>query len=118
MNDTYKTPVIHEDTGEILGYVDKAQAGWRAMTAFGFTIARTESADEAESVVRTEGQKILQGTWRYYDETERDWFPCIIKEVYENRVVVVRTNELGFQDAEHYKRVVIKDPSEEKLLKS
>ena len=118
MNPTSRIPIIHQDTGDLLGYVSAAQTGWLATTIFGYTIARTSTEQEAEKVVRSEGQRFLQGQWRYFDSDEYDWYPCVIKEAYESRVTVIRTNELGYQDAKHYKLFVVQSPSEETLMKS
>lgn len=85
---------------------------------FGYVIDRTINQVAAEHIVRESGSEILKGTWRYYDENEHDWFPCVLKEIYENRVVVIRTNELGFQEQESYKLATLKDPDDTKLQKA
>lgn len=111
-----KIPVIREDDGELLGFIANAQGSWTAETIFGYVIVRVETRAQAEMVVRTEGQSVLQGMWRYMDD-DKEWYPCRIKKVFENRVVVIRTNELGFQDAENYKLVTLTDPTESVLMK-
>ncbi len=90
---------------------------WSAQTIFGYIFARVESRSDAEEVVRQQGLSLLKGMWRYQD-TDNEWYPCIIKQAYENRVVVVRTNEMGFEDAKHYKLVTIKDPNDSLLVKA
>lgn len=111
-------PVIHEDTDELLGFVNQESSGWSARTVFGYVIDRTVDESTAERIVRDNGKKILTGTWRYYDDNEHDWFPCVLKEIYENRVVVIRTNELGFQEPKSYKLATLKDPDDTKLQKA
>jgi hypothetical protein len=113
-----KLPVVHEDTDELLGFVNEEPSGWSARTIFGYVIDRTVDQSAAEQIVRDNGREILKGTWRYYDDSEHDWFACILKEVYENRVVVIRTNELGFQERTSYKLVTLKDPDDSKLQKA
>lgn len=54
----------------------------------------------------------LKQVWRYYDTDDSEWYPCVIAEAHEARVVVVRTNELGFEDKSRYKRVTLMSPSE------
>lgn len=108
-------PVIRDDDGELLGYVRQEKSAYVAETIFGYPLARTERQPEAEMVLRSEGLLSLQGIWRYYDTDESDWFPCTLKDVYENRVVVIRTNEFGYQEPDRYKMVTIKSPDETKL---
>jgi hypothetical protein len=105
-------PILRSDDGELLGYVTQETSGWSARTIFGYVLARTDSQSSAESVIRSEALLVLKGPWRYFDADDRDWFPCILKEVHEGRVIVVRTNELGYEDPEHYKRVILKNPTE------
>jgi hypothetical protein len=113
-----KIPVIREDDGELLGVVDRDKTSWMAQTIFGYTFARAESQAAAEDVVRSEGLQVLQGVWHYYDREDRAWHPCVLKEAYEARVIVIRTNELGYQDLDHYKHVVITNPSDTNLVKT
>jgi hypothetical protein len=115
MNRTSSIPILRDDDGELLGHVVQEPNGWSARTVFGYVLARTDTQEASEAVVRSEGLLVLKGLWRYFDTDERDWFPCVLKEVYEGKVTVVRTNELGYEDPEHYKRVVIKSPSETTL---
>jgi len=110
-----KIPIIRDDDGELLGYVAQELSGWSARTIFGYVLARTDSQSSAESVVRNEALLVLKGLWRYLDPDDRDWHPCILKDIQESRVTVVRTNELGYEDPEHYKLVILKNPSENTL---
>lgn len=112
MDEYEKIPVIREDDGELLGYISQETSGWAARTVFGYIIARSSKREDADATVRAQGLNVLKGIWRYYDSDEHDWFTCVLKEVYENRVVVTRTNDLGYEDDSHYKRVVLKYPSE------
>ncbi|MES2876155.1 MAG: hypothetical protein V4678_01665 [Patescibacteria group bacterium] len=113
-----KIPINRGEDGQLLGYILQEGSAWSARTIFAHVIARVVDKDSAEMVVRNEGLLFLQGMWRYYDEADRDWYPCVIKEAFESRVIVVRTNELGFEDPEHYKRVIIRNPTEATLLKA
>ncbi len=112
-----RTPVIREDDGELLGYVCRESSGFTARTLFGYILARTESAESAEMIVRNEGLLVLKGMWRYYDSSEKEWFACILTEVFENKVIVTRTNELGYQDPAWHKVVTIKNPDDTILQK-
>lgn len=109
---------MRDDDDELLGFVTQEISGWSAQTIFGYVIARAADREAAEMVVQRDGLAALKGMWRYYDEQDGDWFPCILKNVYENRVIVIRTNELGFQEPESYKLVTINDPNDTVLLKA
>ena len=113
-----KTPVIREDDGELLGFIEQSSAGWTAQTIFGYVFARSEDKEAIEETVRSQGLSILQGLWHYFDKKDRAWHPCVLKEVFENRVIVIRTNEMGYQDPDTYKRVIITNPSETNLVKA
>jgi hypothetical protein len=113
-----KVPINREDDGELLGFVEQTSAGWTAQTIFGYVFARSDSQAAIEETVRSQGLIILQGVWNYFDKKDRAWHPCILKEVFENKVVVVRTNEMGYQEPETYKLVTITTPSETNLVKA
>lgn len=113
-----KTPLNHPDDDAFLGFVVQDAAGWQAQTIFGYTIARVESQQDAESALREQGLKYLTGVWQYYDKEDYDWYPCILKEANEHHVTVIRTNALGFQDPDDYKMVTLKDPTDQVLIKS
>jgi len=118
MTNASKTPYYRIDDNELLGYIANSGTSWQALTIFGYQIARTETERDAENVLKEGGLSYLMGTWQYYDKDDREWFPCVIKEAYEHRVIVNRTNVLGYQDPEDYKQVVIEGPSENNLIKS
>lgn len=107
----------HEDSGACLGKISRDETSWLAQTEFGYTLARTTSKVEAESVLQERGLSALKGVWQYYDTDDRDWFPCVIQEANENKVVVARTNEAGVQGPKTYKHVVVVGPSEENFMK-
>lgn len=110
---------LHDDeTHDFLGYIVHENGSWNAQTIFGYTIARTPTEAEAESVIRERGLAYLKGVWQYFDKEEQDWFACIINEAYEHRVSVIRTNEMGYQEPDLYKMVTLKDPNENTLIKS
>jgi hypothetical protein len=113
-----KIPIHREDDGELLGFVVQDGAGWDAQTIFGYTMARAEDRGTVEEVVRQQGLMFLTGVWQYFDEDDKNWHPCILKEVNEHRVTVIRANSMGYQDPDDYKTVTIKDPSETNLIKS
>lgn len=113
-----KIPIIREDDGELLGFIEKDSAGWTAQTIFGYVFARNADRAPIEQTVRSEGLIILQGVWQYFDKDDRTWYPCILKEVHEARVTVIRTNEMGYQDPDDYKIVTIVNPTETELVKS
>lgn len=117
MSDITKVPILRDDDGELLGFIAQQHASWSAQTIFGYVLARAETRAEAEEVVRSQGKLALKGMWRYQD-SDYEWYPCIIKQAYENRVVVIRTNELGFQDKDSYKLVTIKNPTHSVLLRT
>lgn len=113
-----KTPLYHPDTHEFLGILAKDTTGWTAQTIFGYTIARTTTRNDAEVIIREQGLMYLMGIWQYYDKDDHDWFPCVIKEAYEHKVTVIRTNAMGVQDADSYKYVILNNPTEQTLIKS
>ncbi len=113
-----RTAIHHHETHELLGFVAFKNGAWQAQTVFSYPIARTENEAEAKQIVQTQGLSFLMGVWRYYDKQANDWFACILQEVNEQRVTVVRTNDMGYQDPEHYKRVTLLHPDESVLVKS
>lgn len=113
-----RVPIIREDDAELLGFIEQSHGMWTAQTLFGYVFARTESQAAAEETVRSQGLNVLQGLWQYFDKQDKHWHPCILKEVYETRVVVIRTNEMGYQDPDSYKVVTITEPSETNLAKA
>lgn len=113
-----KIRIIREDDGELLGFIEQSFAGWSAQTIFGYVFARSDSKESVEEAVRSQGLTMLQGLWQYFDKKDRNWHPCILKEVYETRVVVIRTNEMGYQDPDTYKIVTINNPTETNLVKA
>lgn len=113
-----KTPIYHEETDDILGYVTHDGVSFLATTIFGYVISRTSTAQEAESILRDQGATYLEGVWQYYDKSDRDWFPCVIYKAYEQKVIVNRTTELGYVDPEVYKQVIIENPTENTLVKA
>lgn len=118
MSSNQKIPVTREDDGELLGFIVQDKVGWEAQTIFGYNIARVDEKAAAESIIRERGLSYLTGVWEYLDKEDQKWHSCILKEVYENRVIVIRTNSMGYQDPDDYKMVTIKHPSEENLAKS
>jgi hypothetical protein len=113
-----KIPIIREDDGELLGFVEKAPAGWAAMTIFGYVFARADNQAAVEEAVRSQGLNILQGVWQYFDKKDKAWHPCILKEVYEHKVIIITTNEMGYQDIDTSRRLTIVNPTETTLVKS
>lgn len=113
-----KTAIFSEENHEFLGYIEQEGTSWRAQTLFGYVITRAATRQDAEAAVRAQGLRYLMGVWQYYDKQDGDWFPCVIKEAYEQKVVVVRTNFMGYQDPDDYKMVVIEQPDENVLIKS
>jgi hypothetical protein len=106
-----------EDSGRILGIIAKDSTSWLAQTIFGYTIARTDSRENAERVLFRDGTSVLRGVWQYFDSDEQEWFPCVIQEANEKKVVITRTNGYGVQDSKTYKHVILTDPTEEVLMK-
>ncbi len=113
-----KTPINREDDGELLGFIKQSHGGWSAQTIFGYVFARADNRAAVEEAVRSQGLSILQGLWQYFDKKDKHWHPCVLKETYENRVIVIRTNEMGYQEPDTYKLVTIIDPSETNLVKA
>lgn len=101
-----------------LGFVVRDAGGWQAQTIFAYTIGRFTTQAAAKAHVRNQGRTFLKGTWHYYDRDDHQWYPCVIKEAFEHRVTVIRTNEMGYQHPDTYKMVVLKDPDETILIKS
>ena len=113
-----RIPIIREDDGELLGFIEHSAAGWKAETLFGYLISRTVDRAEAEHIVREQGLSILMGVWNYFDMDDQAWHPCVIKEASERKLVVIRTNFMGYEDPDDYKRVVIVNPDETKIAKA
>lgn len=111
-------PVLHPDTENLLGYVSEDTSSWQALTVFGYQIARTETKQAAQEILLKEGVSFLQGTWQYYDKDDKNWFPCVIKEALENKVIVNRSTELGYLDPDDFKQVIIENPTENDLIKA
>ena len=118
MTSTQKTPIHREGDGELLGFVAYDSVGWQAQTIFGYAIAHTDTEQAAQAILQDRGLSFLMGLWQYFDKDDQDWYPCVIKEAYEHRVIIIRTNTFGYQDPDDYKRVVIDEPSETNLVKS
>ena len=121
MNTDHKIAYYREDDDhdhEFLGYLVQDTSGWQAQTIFGYTIARTETREDAEAILNEQGLTYLMGIWQYFDKDEQEWFPCVVKEAYEHRVTVIRTNAMGYQDPDDYKFVTIQKPTENVLIKS
>lgn len=116
----YTEKIAHhrEDDGELLGFLVSDSSGWQAQTVFGYTISRASSRAGAEAILNEQGQEFLKGVWQYLDKDDRDWHPCIIKKAYEHQVILNRTNVMGYQDADTFKRVILDDPSETNFVKS
>lgn len=113
-----KIPIIRQDDAELLGFIDQDSAGWTAQTLFGYVFARDDNKESVEQAVRAQGLTILQGVWHYYDKDEKAWFSCVLKEAFENRVIVIRTNAMGYQDPDDYKVVTLVHPTETNLVKA
>lgn len=115
MSSIYKQPVRDEDSEELLGYISDTSGSWAAETIFGYVIGRSSSERDARELVVNQAAESMKALWRYFDKDDNDWHPCVIAEAYENRVVVTRTNELGYLTPEVFKRVTIKSPTETTL---
>jgi hypothetical protein len=113
-----KVPILRQDDGELLGHIEKEASGWSAQTIFGYVFARSHSQKAVEEAVRSQGLTILQGLWSYYDRQDKAWYPCILKEAFPNKVIVIRTNALGYEDSADYKLVTIDNPQETDLVKT
>lgn len=113
-----RTPVTREDDDKVQGYIAKDHGGWAGQTVFGYVFARSTNKDVVEAAVRDEGSQILAGMWQYYDRDDHSWYPCKLREIHENRVVVTRTNAMGYEDTDVYKYVEIINPNETNLIKS
>jgi hypothetical protein len=118
MSSSQKIPIHHEDTGELLGFVFRDSVGWDAQTIFGYSITHTDDQASAEKLVREKGLSFLMGIWQYLDQDDNQWHTCILKEVYEHKVTVIRTTAMGYQDPDDYKTVVINAPTETNLIKT
>lgn len=113
-----RTPYYRAEDKELLGFIAHDSTGWEAQTMFGYSIARVTSEREAQRVLNEEGLRILMGVWQYFDGDDHEWHACILKEVDEHKVTVIRTNAMGYQDPDDYKLYTIKDPTENTLVKA
>lgn len=118
MTSETKTPLHRTDDNEFLGYIVKDSTGWQAQTIFGYLIERTTTRKDAENILREQGLSYLTGIWQYYDKEDGNWFPCVLKEANKHAVTVMRTNYMGYQDPDDFKMVILKEPTENVLIKS
>ena len=105
------------DDHDLLGLIVDDGISWQAQTIFGSQIARTNTRIDAETVLKEKGLAYLGGIWQYFDKDDHEWYSCVIKKAYENRVIVNRTNTLGYQAPDDYKQVIIENPTENDLIK-
>jgi len=103
-------PIYRKDDQELLGYVSQLGSAWSALTTFGYEFAVVATREEAERLVRRDGLRLLRGTWQYYDRDDHEWHSCVIKKVQFNRVTVMRTTSLGYNDPDHPGFIVINHP--------
>lgn len=113
-----KTPLYSIDDESHIGFIVDDGSSWQATTIFGYLVSRTTNREDAEAILQDQGLTYLKGVWQYFDQDDKDWFPCVIKKAFEQRVIVNRTNTLGFQDPDDYKQVVIENPTENDLIKA
>ena len=113
-----KIPLYSDEEHELLGLLVEDNNSWIAQTVFGYVIERTTSRKAAEAVLRQQGLRYLSGVWQYFDSDEQDWFPCILKDITENRVTIIRTDSMGSEDPATYKMVTLLHPTENTLIKS
>lgn len=118
MTNDNKTALHRADDNEFLGYIVKDTTGWQAQTIFGYLIERTTTKTAAKKVLEEQGLTYLMGIWQYYDKDEHGWFPCVLKVANKQRVTVIRTNHMGYQDPEDFKIVTLVSPTENTLIKS
>lgn len=111
-------PVYHHDSEELIGYIVDKGNSFEVLTFFEYKIGLAASHQDAERMLRGSGLSYLMGVWQYYDKEEQDWFPCVIKEAFPQKVIVNRTNSFGYSDPDVFKQVIIEHPSEENLIKS
>lgn len=115
---TQRIQINRNDDNELMGFVVKDATGWQAQTVFGYVFDRGVDRSSMENVVRADGLKVLEGVWSYLDSDDSQWHPCILHQVSPTQVTVIRTNEMGFQDIDTVKHVVIRHPDETRLVKS
>jgi hypothetical protein len=78
---------VRRDDGELIGFVERAADGWRALTVFGAELATAPDQDAATAEVRAAGLGVLAERWWYHDGEE--WLPAAIREAGPGRVVAV-----------------------------
>lgn len=113
-----RTAVHDSEEHALLGFTLEDVTGWQAQTVFGYTISRTATKEAAEQALREHGLSILKGVWNYFDEDDRRWYPCVIKDAKEHQVTVLRTNDMGYLNPEDYKMHTIKEPTDTTLIKA
>ena len=113
-----KLPLHRISDKELLGYIVQDGTGWQAQTVFGYTIERTEDRASAERILREQGMSVLMGVWQYFDRDEQSWHACVLKEVQEHQVTVMRTNAMGYQDPDDYKKVTLERPTDSDLVRA
>lgn len=110
------TPVHRSTDNELVGFIQQTPQGWDAATIFKLPFAHAQAEDQARSLVLNKGLEVLTGTWHYYDQDDKDWCPCVLKEATEDQVTVVRTDMFGYQDGSS-KQVVLHHPTAADLKK-
>jgi hypothetical protein len=109
-------PVLHQDSGEIIGYVRQDKSGWSGSTVFKYVLGRADTMEDAMRIVTEHAYRSGTATWQYFDTDDNAWHSCIMKEVYEDRVVVLRTNDMGYHSHALYKIITIENPDDTKLI--
>lgn len=118
MTKARRVPLHRESDKELVGYLVQDATGWQAQTVFGYTIERTEDRATAELILREHGMSVLTGVWQYFDRDEQSWHACVLKEVQEHQVTIMRTNAMGYQDPNDYKKVTLQRPTDSDLIKA
>lgn len=113
-----RIPINRQDDGELLGFAVSDATGWQAQTVFGYVFARAVDQETIEQTVRSQGQHVLQGVWQYLDPDDKQWHPCVLSQIAPLQVTIIRTNEMGYQEHDTVKHVVIRHPDDTKLIKS
>lgn len=87
-------PHYRASDGELVGYLDGADAAVTARTLFGYPLTEAGSADDAVRVLETQGLACLGERWLLTRE-DGEQVDVLIMSAYADRVEVVET-EYGF----------------------
>ena len=90
--------IRRDEDDEILGYLQRTNAGWQPATVFHAALAEPTSREEAENILRRDGLSCLGDTWWIEDEPGR-WREARIQEARQDCLRIRWVDPLADQPA-------------------